>query len=66
MKEHMERQELLYMLLGIAMGAIFTSILFLRAPLASERAYELGIRKKVITELPQKENIHKNQSESDQ
>lgn len=50
----MERQEILYLLLGLALGVIFTSILFLRAPAASERAYELGIRKK--TENNQKIN----------
>lgn len=42
----MERQEILYLLLGLALGVIFSSVLFLRAPAASERAYELGIRKK--------------------
>ena len=39
----MERQEILYLLLGLALGVILTSILFLRAPAASERARELGI-----------------------
>jgi Domain of unknown function (DUF305) len=42
----MQRQEILYLLLGIALGTIFASLLFLRAPIASERAYELGIREK--------------------
>jgi Domain of unknown function (DUF305) len=42
----MERQEILYLLLGLALGVILTSILFLRAPAASERARELGIHTK--------------------
>ena len=42
----MERQEILYLLLGLSLGVILTSILFLRAPAASERARELGIHTK--------------------
>ena len=48
----MERQEILYLLLGLSLGVILTSILFLRAPAASERAYELGIRKKSENSQP--------------
>ncbi len=42
----MNRQESLYLLLGIALGAILTSILFLRIPLVAHKAHELGIQKK--------------------
>lgn len=42
----MERQEILYLLLGLALGVILTSILFLRIPETSKRAHELGIHEK--------------------
>jgi len=55
----MERQEILYLILGVALGAIFTSILFLRAPVVSERAYNLGLREKThqTDEVRNMENI---------
>jgi hypothetical protein len=45
----MERQEILYLLLGLALGVIFTSILFLRIPSVVKKAHDLGIQKKAIS-----------------
>lgn len=55
-----ERQEILYLILGIAIGAILTSILFLRIPLVAKKAHELGIEKKGDTQeiFQMKEEIH--------
>jgi hypothetical protein len=46
----MERQEILYLLLGAAIGVIFMSLLLLRAPLVSQHAYDLGLREKNTSE----------------
>jgi hypothetical protein len=40
----MEKQEILYFILGVAVGVIFMSLLLLRAPEVSLRAYNLGLR----------------------
>lgn len=41
-----DRQEITYLILGIAIGVIVTSILFLRIPLVAKKVHELGIEKK--------------------
>ncbi len=40
----MNRQEGLYLLLGVALGSLVTSLFLLRAPLVSKQAYDLGLR----------------------
>ncbi|MCW1887950.1 MAG: hypothetical protein KIH67_000130 [Candidatus Moranbacteria bacterium] len=49
----MNRQEILYLILGVALGSLLTSLFLLRAPLVSKQAYDLGLRMKsqpVVTE----------------
>ena len=42
----MNRQEILYLILGIAVGSLLTSMFLARAPLVSQKAYDLGLRMK--------------------
>lgn len=42
----MNRQEILYLILGVALGSLLTSFFLLRAPLVSKQAYDLGLRVK--------------------
>ena len=42
----MNRQEVLYLILGAALGSLLTSFFLLRAPLISKQAYDLGLRVK--------------------
>jgi hypothetical protein len=55
----MNRQEGLYLLLGIALGSLATSFFLLRAPLVSKQAYDLGLRFKSQSVIMNQEQINR-------
>jgi len=53
----MTRQEALYLLLGIALGSLMTSFFLLRAPMVSQKAYDLGLRMKAEPGVEESQKI---------